>query len=57
MFERFANNINEARDYLETGKLKVFIDSVYPFDKLDDAVDKLESGRTAGKVVVEVSKN
>ncbi|RCK55333.1 Protein YIM1 [Candida viswanathii] len=56
MFERYRDNINEAKEYLESGKLNVYVDSVFPFTELDQAIDKLESGKTAGKVVVEVSK-
>ncbi|KAI5949938.1 hypothetical protein KGF57_004448 [Candida theae] len=51
-----AGWIDEARDMIADGKLKVFIDSVWPFDQLNDAIEKLESGTAQGKVVLEVSR-
>ncbi|KAL6452567.1 YIM1 Protein YIM1 [Candida maltosa Xu316] len=56
MFKDFDNEIEQAKKYLSSGKIKIFIDSVYPFDQLDQAIEKLESGKTSGKVVVEVAK-
>ena len=43
-------------------KLKVVIskslsfDSVYPFDQLNKAIEKLDSRKAAGKIVLEVAK-
>ncbi|KAI5949937.1 hypothetical protein KGF57_004447 [Candida theae] len=48
--------IDQARDLIGEEKLKVFIDSIWPFDQLNDAIEKLESGRAQGKIVLEVSK-
>lgn len=48
--------INLARDLLQEGKLQIFVDSVYPFDELHEAIDKLENGRAQGKIVLEVAK-
>ncbi|KAG5418941.1 hypothetical protein I9W82_003659 [Candida metapsilosis] len=48
--------IDSARDLLQEGKLQIFVDSVYPFDELREAVDKLESGKAQGKVILEVEK-
>ncbi|KAI5970041.1 hypothetical protein CANMA_000865 [Candida margitis] len=48
--------INAARDLLQGGKLQIFVDSVYPFGELHEAIDKLENGRAQGKIVLEVAK-
>ncbi|KAL6452530.1 YIM1 Protein YIM1 [Candida maltosa Xu316] len=56
-FIRFEKDLmKKSLELLETGKFETFIDSVYPFDQLDQAIEKLESGKTSGKVVVEVAK-
>lgn len=52
-----AGWIDEARDLIANDKLKIFIDSVWPFDQLNEAIEKLESGRAQGKIVLEVSKS
>ncbi|CAD1811361.1 Zinc-binding dehydrogenase family protein [Candida parapsilosis] len=48
--------INLARDLIQAGKLQIFVDSVYPFNELHEAIDKLESGGAQGKIVLEVAK-
>jgi alcohol dehydrogenase len=39
-------------ELIEQGKLKVIIDRTYPFAKITEALDYVESGRAKGKVVV-----
>lgn len=48
--------IDSARDLVQNGQVKIFIDSVYPFNDLHEAVDKLNSGRAQGKILLEVEK-
>ncbi|KAI5951530.1 YIM1 [Candida jiufengensis] len=48
--------INDARDMIQDEKLQIFVDSIYPFDQLDKGVERLDSGKANGKVVIEVSK-
>ncbi len=42
----------ELAGLIEQGKLKVIIDKIYPFAKISEALDYVESGRAKGKVVV-----
>jgi NADPH:quinone reductase-like Zn-dependent oxidoreductase len=39
-------------ELIEQGKLKVIVDRTYPFAKITEALDYVESGRAKGKVVV-----
>jgi NADPH:quinone reductase-like Zn-dependent oxidoreductase len=39
-------------ELVEQGKLKVIVDRTYPFAKITEALDYVESGRAKGKVVV-----
>lgn len=39
------------------GKLRVAVDSEWPFDKVHDALDVVKSGHAAGKVIVRVNEN
>jgi alcohol dehydrogenase len=39
-------------ELIEQGKLKVVVDRTYPFAKITEALDYVESGRAKGKVVV-----
>src|ERR1700758_3998151 len=39
-------------ELVEQGKLKVIVDRTYPFAKIPEALDYVESGRAKGKVVV-----
>lgn len=41
--------------HLYTGKVKPVIDSVYKFDDVYSAYDKLMTGHARGKVVIEVA--
>lgn len=39
---------------IEEGKVRVFVDSVYSFDELPEAVGRLKSKKAKGKVVVQI---
>ena len=56
MLDNFKESMQEARDLIGSGNLKIFADSIYPFNQLDQAIEKLDSGKAAGKVVIEVAK-
>lgn len=45
---------DEAKTYLANGDVKVFIDSVYKFNDLDKALEKLKSNKATGKIIVNV---
>ncbi len=47
-----GDDLSELARLVETGAIKVMIDSVYPFEQIADAMAKLESGRAKGKIVV-----
>jgi NADPH:quinone reductase-like Zn-dependent oxidoreductase len=42
------------RELLEAGKLTSVVDSVYPLDRLADALDHISHGHPSGKIVVTV---
>ncbi|ETM98825.1 hypothetical protein PPTG_19263 [Phytophthora nicotianae INRA-310] len=51
-----AEDLEGLRKLIEAGKLKTTIDSVYPFDKLLDAIKHQMSGRAQGKIIIEIAK-
>ncbi|CCG21448.1 Yim1 protein [Candida orthopsilosis Co 90-125] len=57
LLDNNAGWIDEARDLVGNGEVKIFIDSIWPFDQLNEAIEKLESGTAQGKIVLEVSKS
>ncbi|KAI5954052.1 hypothetical protein CANMA_004891 [Candida margitis] len=56
LLDNTAGWIDEARDLVGEGHLKIFIDKIYPFTELNEAIEKLESGTAQGKIVLEVAK-
>ena len=42
------------RDLLEAGKLAPITDSVYPLDRLADALEHMGNGHPQGKIVVTI---
>lgn len=42
------------QELLETGKLTSVIDSVYPLDRLADALEHMGNGHWQGKIVVTI---
>ncbi|KAF4044687.1 Zinc-binding dehydrogenase [Phytophthora infestans] len=51
-----AEDLEGLRKLIEDGKLKTTIDSVYPFDKLLDAIKHQMLGRAQGKIIIEIAK-
>ncbi|KAI5951531.1 hypothetical protein KGF54_004605 [Candida jiufengensis] len=56
LLDNMGGWINGARDLIQQDKLRIFIDSVYPFEELKQAIEKLESGKADGKILIEVEK-
>jgi len=53
LFMRAAGKqLQEITELIESGSIKPVIDKVFPFDKTNDALAYVESGRSKGKVVV-----
>ncbi|KAI5964788.1 YIM1 [Candida pseudojiufengensis] len=48
--------MDEAKKLIEKNEVEIFIDSVYPFDQLNQAIKKLDSGKYNGKIVVKVQQ-
>jgi len=60
-FAFFIANFNREdmlilKDFLETGKLKPFVERTYPLAKISDAMRHLGTGHAQGKIVVQVAK-
>ena len=47
-----GNDLALLAELIEHGKLKAIVDRTYPFAKIAEALDYVESGRAKGKVVV-----
>lgn len=47
-----GEDLSELARLVDAGAVKVILDSVYPFERIADAMAKLESGRAKGKIVV-----
>jgi len=47
-----GEDLSELADLVNVGAVKVILDSVYPFERIADAMAKLESGHAKGKIVV-----
>jgi NADPH:quinone reductase-like Zn-dependent oxidoreductase len=50
-----GKQLNEIRSLVEAEKIRPVVDKIYSFDKTNDALSYVESGRAKGKVVVKVS--
>jgi alcohol dehydrogenase len=50
-----ADDLTELARLVESGALKVIVDSVYPFAAIADAMARLEAGHAKGKIVVTMS--
>lgn len=44
--------LQHAADLLESGKVKPVVDSIYPIDKINDAVTKLATHHAKGKILI-----
>ncbi|UCI34505.1 NADP-dependent oxidoreductase [Mesorhizobium sp. B4-1-4] len=49
-----GRNLSLLAELIEQGKLKVVVDRTYPFAKIAEALDYVESGHAKGKVVVTI---
>lgn len=49
--------IDFGRDLFESGDLSSFIDSVYEFEDFQQAIDRLESNKAQGKILIKVEKD
>jgi alcohol dehydrogenase len=47
-----GSDLVQLAELIEQGKLKATVDRTYPFAKITEALDYVESGRVKGKVVV-----
>lgn len=47
-----GDDMNELKGMLEDGTLKAHVSVTFPFDKMADAHEQIESGRTIGKAVI-----
>ncbi|MEL6544585.1 MAG: NADP-dependent oxidoreductase [Myxococcota bacterium] len=54
LVEASGTDMKQIAEWLAAGSLKSEVEQVYPFDRLGDAHRHLETGRTVGKVVVEL---
>ncbi|KAH8590649.1 hypothetical protein B0O99DRAFT_634350 [Bisporella sp. PMI_857] len=50
-----GKNLAKVSKLLEEGKVKPNLDSVFPFEKFEDAFKRVEGGHAKGKVVIEIS--
>lgn len=46
--------LGEITKLIEAGIIKPVVDKVFPFDKTNDALDYVETGRSKGKVIVKI---
>ncbi|KAF1335961.1 Quinone oxidoreductase protein, partial [Globisporangium splendens] len=51
-----GKDLREITTFIEKGQIKSFVDSVYPFDSAVEAVNRVKSGRSVGKVVISVAR-
>lgn len=50
-----GKQLNEIRSLVEAGKIRPVIDKIFPFEKTNDAMSYVESGRAKGKVVIKIN--
>ncbi len=49
-----GKQLQEITRLIESGSIKPVVDKIYPFDKTNEALSYIESGRSKGKVVVKM---
>jgi NADPH:quinone reductase-like Zn-dependent oxidoreductase len=54
MVESSAADMQQITDWLASGQLKAEVSQVFPFEKLPEAHASLETGRTRGKIVIQL---
>lgn len=47
-----GEQLSELASWVDAGEIKVIVDSRYPFERIAEAMSKLEGGRAKGKIVV-----
>lgn len=52
--ESYTRDLETLKNYIETGLVKVIIDSVHSLENINDAYAKSKSGRSRGKVVIKI---
>ncbi|CEO60465.1 hypothetical protein PMG11_05092 [Penicillium brasilianum] len=57
MYKPVQRHLVQLGEWLQEGTVKVPVDSVFEFDEVVKAFEKLRSGRTRGKIVVHVGKD
>lgn len=53
--ESYTDDLNTLREMIDSGSVKVVIDSVFPFDQAQQAYERSKSGRASGKIAIEVA--
>ncbi|EMG50666.1 hypothetical protein G210_1829 [Candida maltosa Xu316] len=49
--------IDKAQEYVASGKVKIFVDKVYDFEELPQAIEYIDTGRAQGKLIIEVKED
>lgn len=55
LMKRFADDLYGLRELMASGKVEAVIDSVFGFDEVPKAFERLKQGRAKGKIIVHVS--
>lgn len=50
-----GKQLSEITKLIDSGKIKPIIDRVFPFESTNEAIDYVETGRTKGKVIINVN--
>lgn len=56
LFKNNREHLVQLGEWIQQGKVKVTVDSVFEYDNAVEAFKKLRSGRARGKIIVHVSK-
>jgi alcohol dehydrogenase len=48
--------LRKITDLIEAGAIRPVVDKVFPFESINEALARVDSGRTRGKVVVTLSR-
>ena len=55
LVEASASQLKQLAKWVDSGEFKVHVQETFPLENISKAHDKLETGRTRGKIVVEVA--
>ena len=50
-----GQQLSEIASLIESGSIRPLVDKVFPFEKTNDALAYVETGRAKGKVVITVT--